>query len=289
MIGAGASGSGSVRPGSTSRGSGSNNGGTILGRPNGGAGSGKSGRNDSNESHNVGIGRIKPGELFDVPPVSSNSRIRREGYRENRVENGRFRNGYCGYDSGWSDNRFWYPYYGYTWYSGCNYVCSPFYYYYHLPAYVNVIRVSIGPVTWVHCNTPYVWNAPVYDRYGYNSDRYLEFDYSVDDIRNAFDRRDMRSMTHLIPTRGRVQIDMAGDNQYSLDGSDFYDMMRDLVEGTRTIDYRIVNVYRDGGRATVIAEHTYEDPWGREERVRHEYGLQEGRRGYEITYFRTDR
>lgn len=268
---------------------GSGSSGTILGRPSGGVSNGKSGRNETKENHNVGIGRVRPSDLFDIPPVSSNSRIRRDGYREDRVDANRFRNGYCHYDNGWSDYRFWYPYYGYTWYSGCNYVCSPFYYYYHLPAYVNVIRVHIGPLTWIHCSTPYTWTAPVYDQYGYNDNRYYEFDYAVSDIRRAFEQRDMRTMAHLIPTRGNVEIDMASDNQYSLDGSDFYDMLRDLVEGTRTIDYRIRNVYREGGRATVEAEHIFQDPWGNEECVRHTYGLREGRRGYEITYFRSER
>ncbi|MBS1721813.1 MAG: hypothetical protein JSS66_02275 [Armatimonadetes bacterium] len=308
----GGSGSGRVFGGSTSSGSGGgsgrgSSGGTI--RPSSGGGTvhtedgtfGKRGNSISRSGHvtyegsnNIlgrpgTEGRITPRVYSDAPTVTSNKKIVREVTRENRirVNDNRYRNGYYGYNRGWVDNNFSYPYYGFNWYDGCNYVTSPFYWYYHLPAYVDIVRVNIGPIHWVNCSTHYDWSPIGYDRYGYDSSR-ADLDYAVSDLQRSFERGNMRYIATMIPTRGRVEIDAGWNNQYTIDADDFYDMMRDLVEGTRTIDYRIVDVCRDGSRATVTAEHVYTDSWGREACVRHQYGLREGRRGFEIVYFKTD-
>ena len=255
-------------------------------------GTSRSGRVGYQGVNNINtIQRGNPITIADVPSVATSRRISHEGVRENRVVKGdnRYRNGYHHYDRNFRDNDFWYPHYGFQWYDGCNYVPSPFYYYPHLPAYLSTIRVTIGPLSWTHCESRYNWVAPNYDRYGYQSDRNGDFDYSVSDIERAFESRSLRYLAHLIPTRGRIEIDMDRDNQYSIDAEDFYDLMRDLVEGTRTTSYRIRDVYRDGDRASVEAIHEYTDTWGRTESVRHTFGLREGRRGYEINYFRSDR
>lgn len=300
----GNTGSGRVSPPvRDNRGGNSGGSGSILGRPERGnpntditfgkkGGNSRSGRVGYEGVHNGNsVGRTNPIVISDVPSVSTNRKIRHEGVRENRVTIGdnRYRNGYYHYDRNFCDNDFWYPHYGFQWYDGCNYVTSPFYYYPHLPGYVNTIRVSIGPLTWTQCETRYTWRQPVYDRYNYQSDRYNDFDYSVGDIERAFEGRSLRYLAHLIPTRGRIEIDMGHGNEYTLDAEDFYDMLRDLVEGTRTTSYRVQNVYRDGGRATIEAMHEFTDTWGRTECVRHTFGLREGRRGYEITYFRSER
>lgn len=282
---------------------GNGSGGSILGRPERGnpiddttfgkrGGNSRSGRVGYEGVHNgSSVGRTNPIVISDVPVVSTNRKIRHEGVRENRITVGdnRYRNGYFHYDRNFCDNDFWYPHYGFQWYDGCNYVTSPFYYYPHLPGYVSTIRVSIGPLSWTQCETRYTWRQPVYDRYNYQSDRYNDFDYSVGDIERSFEGRNLRYLAHLIPTRGRIEIDMGRGNEYTLEAEDFYDMLRDLVEGTRTTSYRVQNVYRDGGRATVEALHEFTDSWGRTECVRHTFGLREGRRGYEITYFRSER
>lgn len=277
------------KAGSGRTGTGTRSGGDIpLGRPDR-VGS-RSGNVGYGGDHNLGRGDGHAVTIGQMPIIGSKTRIEHEVNRENRVKVGdnRYRNGYYNSNRGWHDNNFCYPYYGFQYYDGCNYAPSPFYFYYHLPAYVSCTRISIGFLTWTSCSTRYDWRRPVYDRYESSYDRRADFDYAVDDIERAFESRSMRLMSLLIPTNGRIEIDVEGQNQYSMSSADFYDMMKDLVEGTQTDAYRIQNVYRDGDRGSIEAVHEYTDAWGRTQYVRQTFGLKLGRRGYEICYFRTE-
>jgi hypothetical protein len=84
-----------------------------------------------------------------------------------------------------------------------------------------------------------------------------------------------------------VHILMDGRYAYSLGPEDFYDLFMDAVENTRTVDYRVVDVKRTRDVARVIAEHEYEDPWGRRVRVNHYIKLEYERGGYVIREFGT--
>lgn len=265
---------------------------TILGRPDR-AGSSGSGFGGYGTDHNLAKtkGTRTSGSVVssDMPIVKSGSRIEREVNRENRIRIGdsRYRDGYYGYRNDWCDDNFFYPYYGFTYYDGCGFIPSPFYFYGHLPGYISCTRISLGFLTWTTCETRYSWHQPSYDRYGSYYDSRENLDYAVDDVRMSFEDRSIRGIASLIPSRGRIEIDVDGSNQYSLDSNDFFDMMRDLVENTYTRSYRIRDVYRDGSRASIEAIHEFEDAWGRTQCVRHTFGLREGRRGYEICYFRS--
>ncbi|MBA4292915.1 hypothetical protein C0431_08060 [bacterium] len=162
-----------------------------------------------------------------------------------------------------------------------------------MPGYITTVRVrfdnfsfewrSGSTYRWQHRNDNDDWGWSWNDR----DDRsYL--DETVDDIYDAFRRGQVRYLDRLIPTRGSVWIELNRYSSYHVDGDDFYDLMKDLIEGTRTRDYRIREVRRDRGRATVVAEHSFSDPWGRTRTSRHYYGLEEGRRGYEIVAFRVE-
>ena len=235
---------------------------------------------------------------FNAPPtVIGNSRISSQAYQEGRnvSRTQPYRSGYYQYSNLWVDNNFWYPHYSFH-YSNHS-VPSPFYYYPNMPGYINVVRVRIGDFgfSWT-TGDRYDWR---YDRGRHNGwgwgndnrydDRYdRELDYAIDDIYDAFRNRSVRSMSDLIPTRSRVGIELDRYAQYSIDSDDFYDMMRDLIEGTDTRNYVIRDVRFSRGQATVIADHEFRDPWGRNQRTRHYYGLREERRGYSIVSFRID-
>lgn len=146
----------------------------------------KSGTVGYDNSHNVkSLGR--PVAIGEVPRIENN-RIRHEGFGENRIISidNRYRNGYVFYNDRWCDNDFYYPYYGFNWYRGCDYVFSPFYYYGHLFSYISCTRITFGIFTWTQCNSRYDWSPPRYDNYGYGGQR--AFDSAVFDIQRSFER-----------------------------------------------------------------------------------------------------
>jgi hypothetical protein len=269
----------------------------LLGKRSGG--SSRSGQVQYGTNSNVRV--EAPPRFGDIPRVSSDRQIVLEGYRENRVRVGsgqyddRYRNGYWHYDQRWRDDYFWYPHYSFN-YDPYRCAPSPFYWYGHLPPYVDLFRVSIGSFTWTACTTQYNWQRSGWGDSGWNNndrgwgyDRSRELDYAIDDLVSAFERRSARSIGGLVPPEARVLVELSDGSRYRTNGDDFYDMFRDLIEGTRTADYRVMGVWRDRDQATVTADHTFYDGWGRMVVVRHTYGLEEGRRGYEICYFRADR
>lgn len=269
----------------------------VLGKRSGGAS--RSGQVQYGTNSNVRI--EAPPRFGEIPRVSSDRQIVMEGYRENRVRVGdgryddRYRNGYWHYDPRWQDDYFWYPHYSFN-YDPYRCAPSPFYWYGHLPPYVSMFRISIGNFNWTACTTRYDWQPSGWGNGGWNSndrgwgnDRSRELDYAVDDLVTAFERRSARSIGGLVPPETRVLVELSDGSRYRTNGDDFYDLFRDLIEGTRTVDYRIMGVWRDRDQATVTADHTFYDGWGRTVTVRHTYGLEEGRRGFAICYFRADR
>ncbi len=227
-------------------------------------------------SNNQAPGR-EPVVITNAPAVGSNGRIVREVGREDRVRAGHstgYRSGYWHYDRGWRDDRFWYPYYGFAVGDGC--LTSPFYYYGHVPGYLQYDRVRFGSFGWSACTTSYGWDS--------SRSRLGE---AVDEIRAGFLRGDADYFDALLPRGSWVTVEIDCESRYQVNGDDFYDMLRDVVESTRTVDYRVLNVWRDRNEATVEARHTFRDAWGRSVSQRHVFGLRERRRGYEIVYFRS--
>jgi hypothetical protein len=238
--------------------------------------------------------------IGEVPRVSTSrgialeakgeSRHVRTEVHDHRVGDDNYRFGYWHYQGNWCDDWFNYPYYQFHW-DPYHCVPSPFYGYGHLPPYIQCVRVSIGSFSWTACNTRYAWVPAYHDNgygYGWGRDRRMgELDYAVNDLARAFRERRMRLIDGYI---GRsVIVEYGYGERYRMSGDDFYDMLRDAVEGTRTEDYLVQDVCRDGDRATVTAYHTFYNAWGIRESIRHIFGLVEARRGYEIEYFRTER
>ena len=213
--------------------------------------------------------------------------LREDRFRINRDS---CRVGYYHYYNNWCDDNFWFNWYVFDPFRSSNCFISPWYYYPHLPAYVNrrcgtIISINLSP--WY--GSYYNWRRPAsYGYYdSYSSYDYSALDYAVEDIRRAFQDNDRRSLERLIPTRDRVAIFVDGEYTYSMEPRDFEDFMIDAVEGTRTSRYEITRVERRGREAEVQARHEYEDPWGRRAVVYHHFRLEDVRGYYVITRFGT--
>lgn len=251
----------------------------------------RSGRVNYGNGNNNQAGRGAPS--YSPPPIVGQNRASREADQENRIgyANNNYRNGYYQYSNQWCDNNFWYPHYQFNYNNNC--VPSPWYGYTNMPGYISQVRVTFGnfSFSW-RSGDLYRWRYQEYDdNFGYwNNSRYdrNQVDQAVDDIYDAFRHGRARYMDALIPTRGNVWVELDRYSSYSISGNDFYDLMEDLIDGTRTYDYRIREVRRYGNQVTVVAEHVFQDSWGRQQYARHYYGLQMGRRGYEIVAFRVE-
>ncbi|MEA2552300.1 MAG: hypothetical protein QOJ65_476, partial [Fimbriimonadaceae bacterium] len=167
------------------------------------------------------IKRIPPREDANVP---MRDQIRREDraqirYRDNRNRDDGYRVGYYHYNSRWRDDSFSYPYYAFDPYNttgAC--VVSPWYYYPYLPGYISSTRIVyttnygnsfIGfPYDYQPSNR-YRDDRYSDDRGGRYDDSYVSrraLDNAIDDIVNAFERQDKRSVDRLVPRSGSVSV-----------------------------------------------------------------------------------
>ncbi len=230
--------------------------------------------------------------------VGRQDRVREHDSRDWDRDRDRYRRGYYAYNSRWTDDYFYYPYYRFTW--GRDAFPSPWYYYPHLPAYIYRERLTpleqlfrwLGGERYNYRGYS-SWNDNSWGRdddwsRGYGDRGEGSLDDVLISLERAFERGRFVSMDELIPRSGRVRVELQDEWSYSMSSDDFYDMMRDLVENTRTRSYRITDVQVGRQGVRVQAVHDFVDPWRSTERVTHTYLLQESRWGYVITYFRTE-
>lgn len=206
----------------------------------------------------------------------------------NREENvraqnpSRYRSGYYAYDGRWRDDDFYFPHYRFGYDRDC--VVSPWYDYPHLPGYLRADRIEwarpliefrfdLGNYNWRYQNQ--------YDRW---SDSY-DLDQTLADLVRAFERKDSRALNNLVPRRSTIDVLVQDGYWYRMNSDDFYDLMLDAIESTRTRNYKIVDVRRGDGCIRVWAEHAYLDPWNRTRYTYHIAIFQEQRRGYELVQF----
>ncbi len=229
---------------------------------------------------------------FERPTPRMGNRIGQQVGRENRIEaNQRYRHGYYPYRRDWRDDYFCYPYYRFNW-DTRHCVLSPWYAYPHMPGYLLSVRVDTGNWSFM-LNVPdrYVWRRPSRSRgwgWGNSYDSGATLDYAIDDIVRAFESGRMSYLDNLLPRHQRVYVEMRDGWRYSMDSDDFYDQIRDLVEGTETASYRIQNVRVGRTDVMIEAQHDYIDSWGDRRRAYHRIGLREYRGDYAIVYFACD-
>ncbi len=228
-------------------------------------------------------------ELLSKPPVDIfrgglEHQVRREDTV--RYANRGWRTGYYHYRRDWCDDNFWFNWYVFDPFRANCYV-SPWYYYPHLPGYVNyrcvsVVSISLAPFY----GTVYNWYRPTrWDDDAWRN--YSDLDYALEDITRAFERFDRRALRRLIPYRDRVAIFVDGRYNYSMTGEDFEEFMIDAIEGTQTDRYDITRVERKGREAEVTARHDYIDSYGRRATVYHWYRLEWENGKYVIRRFGT--
>ncbi len=243
------------------------------------------GRQSNNQTR--GETRSRAITIDRAPTNVFSGSLRHQVLREEQIRRNypNIRRGYYWYDPYWCDNDFRFRWYVYDCYTPIRFVCSPWYYYPHLPPYLNYscvryLHISIGPFY----GSLYTWRRPGHYERDY---RYSDLDYAIEDLAQAFERRDRRALGRLVPDRGDVHIYVDGDYAYSLQADEYFDLMLDNVYGTRTIRYEIERVRTYRYEAEVVARHEFTDPWGRRDSVYHEYRLEAERGRYVIRSFGT--
>lgn len=250
---------------------------------------GRSGTVDYRTQNNVtDLSRRRDPIRVESAPAPRATRSSLEGMvrREENVRTTTYRAGYVHYDSRWRDDDFCYPYYDFR-YDSRRSVVSPWYSYPHLPPYLDQRRVTFifDWPTW-DCPDRYDWSYR--DRYDSRSSTFA-VDSAIADIVRGFTRRDLRAIGRLVPRRETVWVSAENGERYRLGSDDFYDMVVDMIEQTRTRDYEVVEVRRGRSDVRVMARHEFEDTWGRRCAVYHEYTLQWDGRDYSIVQFGTIR
>ncbi|MBL8049210.1 MAG: hypothetical protein JNJ45_11070 [Chthonomonas sp.] len=256
---------------------------------------GRSGQSTYKGNNNASVRGSNTRDYVQVQDIPSYSDIRRQANREESVRvnrggynngnNVRWRTGYYHYDPYWSDSNFSYPFYSFSVNNGC--ALSPWYSYSYLPGYVSTTRISFDNCWNLRVDLGYTYRWEARSRYDRRSDSY-GVDMAVSAIDRAFDKDDPRIIGELIPRRDRVTIRSRWERPYSLGSDDFYDMMADLIENSRTKNYHIRQVQHDRSCSTVrvTAEHIYYDAWRNQRTAWHSYTLEEGRYGnYQIVEF----
>jgi hypothetical protein len=133
------------------------------------------------------------------------------------------------------------------------------------------------------------WNTGVvyvYDNYN-NYNRNRELDYTIDDLKDGFEKQDFRALERLVPDRGRIAIYRDGRYDYSIDSRDFDDLLNDLSSNANTNRYRILESRVNRDSARISAVHEYTDQWGNRQRVYHSIYLEMERGNYVIREFGT--
>ena len=200
---------------------------------------------------------------------------------------GGLRYGYVGYNRGWRDDYFAYPYYVFDPFVNNFCVTSPFYRYSYLPPYVDNSRVTVVNNYNSSWNDDEGWrDYDVRDRD--RERRNSELNGALDDIRDAFERNSDRYGERLLPEAGSVAIFNDGKYDYSLDAKDFQDMFLDGVGQSKTIRYEIVETRTKGDDVHLRARHEYKDSWDATQVVFHTYTLRRENGRYVIREFGTD-
>lgn len=208
-----------------------------------------------------------------------------------------YRTGYYGYGyyPGWNDSYFFYSNYVFSPF-GNTCVISPWYYYSMLPGYIAPIGCTYfaTPFFNVWPGTVYYWNqgsdwannlgAPYGDQ---NQESVSNLDVALSDIQKMFVQHNIQNLVSVTNPDLSIPIFIDGKYQYSLNGQDFYGLMRDNIMSVNTVRYTILDVRRNGYQARVLASQEFYDAWGQYQRVYQQFIVDFGGSQAIITQFGT--
>lgn len=155
--------------------------------------------------------------------------------------------------------------YGYWGFGGCGAYCtySPFYYY-GFP-YVYAPRVVVEEVpTYTYVPVP----AYQYGGYYMGQGEYSGLDAALNDIQTAWTQGQPDLMLKHIDSSTQIAIYLDGNYSYSMQGSDYANMVRDAIGHIRTISLTFDNVeQRSDGAYTATGVHRFYDLDGTQKSV----------------------
>jgi len=136
-------------------------------------------------------------------------------------------------------------------------VVSPWYYYPNLPAYLTLSRVVVvdGQTCDWNEGTTYAYRPSAVADTPNNSG----LNESVDQIKAIFLNQDQQAIENLIPTESQVAFHNDGKYMYSLNGTDFQQMLADNAKDTQTSSFEITSVNVKGEEAIVKCTHVFTD------------------------------
>ncbi len=108
-----------------------------------------------------------------------------------------------------------------------------------------------------------------------------------DDLNRIFMKRDTRRLSEILPDRRRVGIYSPNGDYYTIGSEDVYDMIRDLVEGSRTRSFEVYRIEYNRNYARMEADYTFWDPWNRSTTQNLIFTFKSGSRNMELIEFGT--
>ncbi len=198
--------------------------------------------------------------------------------------NHNWRNGYHAYYSGWHDSFFFFGGYLFDpWGAPC--VLSPWYLYPSLPGYLPYSSVIIA-------NDDVDWNAGGYYAYDPDDDPNSygnpDLNYSLDELTKIFNNSDEYALSEMIGSEA-VGIYNDGNYMYSVNGTEFHQMMMDNIHAVENANFSIMSVKLRNDQAIVRARHEFSSPDGGNEVVYQEYRLQQIDGKFVIVDFNTSK
>ncbi|MBS1709085.1 MAG: hypothetical protein JSS65_10230 [Armatimonadetes bacterium] len=197
--------------------------------------------------------------------------------------NSSYRSGTFHYDNGLHKGH--YKFHGYAEEFDGQRAPSPWYDYVHMPAYIQTahVRVSIGGLFEFEAGAAYSYQPHHFSRFDES-----RLDNVADRLGEAFKDKDFDRMGWLVDDNRWVQVQVGDADHYDMKGGAFKDVVRDLVDETRTSSYRVKSVRSWDDGASIVAEHCFIDPFGQRKTAWHSYGLEKTDHGYRLTSFRSE-
>lgn len=184
--------------------------------------------------------------------------------------NQHWRSGYHAYYSGFHDSFFFFGGYLFDpWGAPC--VLSPWYLYPSLPGYLpySSVIISDDNVDW-NDGGAYAYD-PDDDPNSYGNP---DLNYSLDELTKIFNNSDEYALSELIDNSQAIGIYNDGTYMYSINGSEFHQMMMDNIHAVENANFSIMSVKMRNDQAIVRARHEFSSPEGGDEVVYQEYRLQ---------------